>query len=80
MVKAPDTNRQLEELRRVLLKPEALVDRISPVIADILAEQINQSGDEIARAIAPVIGEAFVIRSIRRGKTSSMRSTRLWGR
>lgn len=59
MVKAPETQRQLEELRRVLLKPEALVDRISPVIADILAEQISQSRDEIARAIAPAIGEAI---------------------
>ena len=59
MVKAPETSRQLEELRRVLLKPEALVDRISPVIADILAEQINQSPDEIARAIAPAISEAI---------------------
>lgn len=59
MVRAPETQRQLEELRRVLLKPEALVDRISPVIADILAEQINQSRDEIARAIAPAIGEAI---------------------
>lgn len=59
MGKAPDTNRQLDELRRVLLKPEALVDRISPVIADILAEQINQSRDEIARVIAPAISEAI---------------------
>ncbi len=59
MVQAPETNRQIEELRKVLLKPDALVDRISPVIADILAEQISQSRDEIARAIAPVIGEAI---------------------
>lgn len=59
MGRAPDTNRQLDELRRVLLKPEALVDRISPVIADILAEQINQSRDEIARVIAPAISEAI---------------------
>jgi hypothetical protein len=50
---------ELEELRRVLLKPDALVDKISPVIADILEEQIAQSGDKVAQAIAPVIGEAI---------------------
>lgn len=50
---------ELEELRGVLLKPDTLVDKISPVIADILEEQIANSGDEIARAIAPVIGEAI---------------------
>ncbi|NJN94649.1 MAG: SH3 domain-containing protein [Anaerolineales bacterium] len=49
----------LDELRTVLLKPDALIDKISPVIADILEEQIAQSSDEIARALAPVIGEAL---------------------
>ncbi len=50
---------EIEDLRRVLLKPEALVDKISPVIAEVLEEQIANSGDEIAQAIAPVIGEAL---------------------
>ena len=50
---------QIEKLRSLLLKPDALVDRISPVIADILEEQIQNSGDEIAQAISPVIGEAL---------------------
>ncbi len=59
MVQQTDTSQQIEELRRVLLKPDALVDRISPVIADILTEQITESRDEIANAIAPVIGEAI---------------------
>ncbi|MGQ9612895.1 MAG: SH3 domain-containing protein, partial [Chloroflexus sp.] len=59
MATDPQTSREIEELRRVLLKPEALVDRISPVIADILAEQITTSKDEIARALAPAIGEAI---------------------
>ena len=49
----------LRELRNVILKPGALVDKISPVIADVLTEQIKHSGDEIAQAIAPVIGEAI---------------------
>lgn len=59
MPQGMETRQQLEELRRVLLKPEVLVDRISPLIADILAEHITESGDDIARAIAPVIGEAI---------------------
>ena len=50
---------ELQELRNVLLKSGPLVDKISPVIADILEEQIKNSGDEIAQAIAPVIGEAL---------------------
>ncbi len=50
---------ELEEIRQVLLKPDVLVDKISPVIADILEEQIAKSGDQIARAISPVIGEAI---------------------
>ncbi len=50
---------EIEELRRVLLKPGALIDKISPVIADVLQEQITSSGDEIAQAISPVIGEAI---------------------
>jgi hypothetical protein len=54
-----EPHEQIEELRRVLLKPDALVDKISPVIADILEEQIKNSGDEIAQAISPVIGEAL---------------------
>jgi hypothetical protein len=53
------TSHQIEELRRVLLKPEALVDKISPVIADILAEQIEHSPDGVAKAISPIIGEAL---------------------
>ncbi|MGB9739258.1 SH3 domain-containing protein, partial [Chloroflexus sp.] len=59
MATDPQTSREIEELRRVLLKPEALVDKISPVIADILAEQIHTSKDDIARALAPAIGEAI---------------------
>ncbi|MFN8457448.1 MAG: hypothetical protein U0401_22775 [Anaerolineae bacterium] len=54
-----DTIDRIEELRQVLLKPDILIDKISPVIDDILAEQIKNSGDEIAEAIAPVIGEAL---------------------
>ena len=54
-----DVNDRIEELRTVLLKPDILVDKISPVIANILAEQIKNSGDEIAQAIAPIIGEAL---------------------
>lgn len=54
-----ETTDRIEELRRVLFKPDSLVDKISPVIADILSEQIKNSGDEIAQAIAPVIGEAL---------------------
>ncbi|MBN1874116.1 MAG: SH3 domain-containing protein [Anaerolineae bacterium] len=50
---------ELEELRNVILKPDALVDKISPVIAEVLEEQIKDSGDEIAQAIAPIIGEAI---------------------
>ncbi|MBN2394607.1 MAG: SH3 domain-containing protein [Anaerolineae bacterium] len=49
----------LDELRNVLLKPDALIDKISPVIAEVLEEQIKESGDEIAQAISPVIGEAI---------------------
>ena len=49
----------LRELRNVILKPGALIDKISPVIADVLTEQIKHSGDEIAQAISPVIGEAI---------------------
>jgi hypothetical protein len=59
MTTEPPSSQAIEELRRVLLKPEALVDKISPVIADILAEQIHTSKDEIARALAPAIGEAI---------------------
>jgi len=54
-----NTSDQIDDLRNVLLKPDALVDKISPVIADILEEQIKNSGDEIAQAISPVIGEAL---------------------
>ena len=54
-----DSAEQIEKLRSLLLKPDALVDKISPVIADILEEQIQNSGDEIAQAISPVIGEAL---------------------
>lgn len=56
---ADDQFGEIEELRRVLLKPEALVDKVSPIIAEALEEQIATSGDEIARAIAPVMGEAI---------------------
>lgn len=59
MATEPRDSPQLEELRRVLLRPDALADRISPLIADILADQISTSRDDIARAIAPVIGEAI---------------------
>ncbi|MBN1937011.1 MAG: SH3 domain-containing protein [Anaerolineae bacterium] len=54
-----DERNEIQDLRDVLLKPDALVDKISPVIADILEEQIKNSGDEIAQAISPVIGEAL---------------------
>lgn len=50
---------EIRELRNVLLKPGPLIDKISPVIADVLEEQIRNSGDEIAQAIAPIIGEAI---------------------
>lgn len=50
---------ELRELRNVLLKPGPLVDKISPVIAEVLEDQIKNSGDEIAQAIAPVMGEAI---------------------
>lgn len=50
---------ELRELRNVLLKPGPLVDKVGPVIADVLEEQIKNSGDEIAQAIAPVMGEAI---------------------
>jgi len=50
---------ELEELRRVILKPQALVDKIAPIIADVLEEQIESSRDELAQAIAPVMGEAL---------------------
>ncbi|HHN93486.1 MAG TPA: SH3 domain-containing protein [Anaerolineae bacterium] len=56
---AENGERKLEDLRRVLLKPEALVDKISPIIADVLEEQIEHSKDEIAQAISPVICEAL---------------------
>ena len=50
---------RMEELRRVLLRPDALVDKIAPVIADALEAKIHESRDEIAQAIAPAIGEAI---------------------
>lgn len=56
---SPEASDQIDELRRVLLKPEILIDKISPVIADILEEEIRNSRDEIAQAIAPIIGEAL---------------------
>lgn len=55
----PQRSDEIEELRRVLLKPEALVDKIAPIIADVLEEQIESSKDELAEAIAPVMGEAL---------------------
>ncbi len=54
-----ESSDEIEELRRVILKPEALVDKIAPVIADVLEEQIENSRDELAQAIAPVMGEAL---------------------
>ncbi len=54
-----DSTDQIDELRKVLLKPEILVDKISPVIADILEEEISNSQDKIAQAIAPIMGEAL---------------------
>lgn len=54
-----ETDHQLEELRQVLLKPDALAARISPLLVDILAEHVNESRDEIAQAIAPAVGEAI---------------------
>lgn len=42
MAQDRQTRQQIEELRRVLLKPEALIDRISPLIADILSEHIGE--------------------------------------
>ncbi len=50
---------QLETLRNLLLEPEALVARVSPVIGDILTQQIVQASDEVAEALSPVIGEAL---------------------
>lgn len=50
---------QVEKLRAILLPPDRLVERISPVIAEILTEQIQESGDQLAQAISPIIGEAI---------------------
>ncbi len=55
----PRETDELEELRKVILKPQALVDKIAPIIADVLEEQIESSRDELAQAIAPVMGEAL---------------------
>lgn len=49
----------IDEVRQLLLKPDVLIDRISPIIAEILEEHIANSQDEVARAIAPIIGEAL---------------------
>ena len=49
----------LEQVRDILLESDTLIERISPVIAEVLTEQIAQSRDEIAQALAPVIGEAL---------------------
>jgi hypothetical protein len=59
MVEHLETDHQLEELRQVLLKPDALATRISPLLVDILAEHVQESRDEIAQAIAPAVGEAI---------------------
>ncbi len=56
---AEEESQELKELRDVLLKPDALAEKVAPVIADVLEEQVRQSGDAIAQAIAPVIGEAI---------------------
>jgi hypothetical protein len=50
---------RLEELRNVLLKREVLVNRISPVIADIIREQASANPERFAEALAPVVGEAL---------------------
>jgi len=55
----PSERQEIQELRNVLLKPDALVEKISPVIAAVLEEQITSSKDDIAQALAPVIGEAL---------------------
>ena len=54
-----DQARRMEELRRVLLRPDALVDKVAPIIADALEAKIRESRDEIAQALAPAIGEAI---------------------
>ncbi len=49
----------VEEIRRILLQPETLASKISPVIAQALSDKIRDSRDEIAVALAPVIGEVI---------------------
>ncbi len=55
----PQTTQPLEEIRGLLLTPDALIDKITPVIAQILEEHITASRDDMAKVIAPIIGEAI---------------------
>lgn len=59
MASDQDIFQGMEEIRHLLLKPEVLIDRITPVIAEILAEHIASARDEMAEAIAPILGEAI---------------------
>lgn len=52
-------DRRIDELRRLLLKPEALAEYVRPLIAEILSEQLESSREEMAQAIAPLMGEAL---------------------
>lgn len=53
----------IEELRDIILRPDRLGEKISPVIADALAAQVQASGEDVARAIAPIVGRAIRIQT-----------------
>ena len=55
----PEAAQQMEELRRVLLKPDILADRIAPLIADILAEEIAAAPGVYAQALTPAVLESL---------------------
>jgi len=69
---APNTysREALNELRRILLSPEYLVDAVEPLIAQILSERIAQESDEMVDALAPAVRptvEATLSEALREG-------------
>jgi len=59
MVAEPHVSDELEELRQILLGPEFIASRISPVVADVLREQAGESPEQLAEVIAPAVEEAL---------------------
>lgn len=57
----PDDDKaaEVDEIRNILLSPDALIERISLVISEILEQKIAQSRDELAKAFAPIISEGI---------------------